>query len=381
MLFRYLIMIAVFLNSCHSATKPKAASTLATTSLQSQDKQNWRQASPEYKWDFPKDHYQHPGFKTEWWYFTGHLESKDDSDTTKFGFQLTFFKVGIRPKSAGLNSNFATDTMVMAHFAITDKNNGLHRFSENLLRTHPSQAGFGEAPDRRLVWIKAPPGSNGIWWLDLNETGFHFRAQDDVQQMGLDIKTTPKKPLIYHGDKGFSQKSHDPQKGSLYYSFTRMTASGHLSLNGKTYKVEGQSWMDKEIGSTILGGSQVGWDWFSIQWLDGSELMLFHLRQSDGKIDFARTTTISSDGQTQDDDGNKWILKPVKYWASPNKSRYPTQWMLTGPRGKFSITTPVEHQENTSRLVPGLKYWEGAIEIINADQQVEGLGFLEMTGR
>ena len=66
---RFLLFMALF-----------AASLLAA---------DWRQALPGWQYEFPRDHRIHPEFKTEWWYFTGHLA---DENGRRFGYQLTFFR-------------------------------------------------------------------------------------------------------------------------------------------------------------------------------------------------------------------------------------------------------------------------------------------------
>ncbi len=52
----------------------------------------FEQAMPGRKLAFPRDHGKHPEFETEWWYFTGNLESADGK---WFGVQLTFFRRGL----------------------------------------------------------------------------------------------------------------------------------------------------------------------------------------------------------------------------------------------------------------------------------------------
>ena len=44
---------------------------------------------------FPADHGSHPGYRTEWWYFTGNLSADDGRH---YGYQLTFFRVALVPE-------------------------------------------------------------------------------------------------------------------------------------------------------------------------------------------------------------------------------------------------------------------------------------------
>ena len=341
----------------------------------------WLQAKPGYKWQFPKDHYQHPGFRTEWWYLTGHLRERGESQRYRFSYQVTFFKVELVANPETLDSDFSSNTVVMAHFAITDSVKGVHQFSESLYRMHPSLAGFGTPPEKRLVWVKAPPGNPGFWSLDLAGEGFAVKANDSNKSIAAELLVMPQKPLVFQGPEGYSQKSPSPNKGSLYYSFTRLKTAGTIKVDGVAYEVHGQSWLDKEIGSNILGENQLGWDWFSLQLSDGRELMLFSLRDVGGGESFVRGTIIAPNGQVSYSQGVDWEVEPVSFWQSSSGGTYPVSWQLKGPIGRYRVLARLKQQENISKRVMGLKYWEGAVDVFDhADNRV-GVGFLEMTGR
>ena len=64
----------------------------------------WRLARPDYAWSFPQDHWARQGYKTEWWYFTGHLQAADGH---RFGYQFTFFRLGVLPAQPALDSEWA----------------------------------------------------------------------------------------------------------------------------------------------------------------------------------------------------------------------------------------------------------------------------------
>ena len=51
----------------------------------------YRQALPGYHYQFPRDHFEHPDFRTEWWYYTGNVHSADGH---RYGFELVFFRQG-----------------------------------------------------------------------------------------------------------------------------------------------------------------------------------------------------------------------------------------------------------------------------------------------
>ena len=57
---------------------------------------DWRVALPGWTYQFPSDHGSHSDFKTEWWYFTGNLRTKEGEE---LGYQLTFFRQGVTDPS------------------------------------------------------------------------------------------------------------------------------------------------------------------------------------------------------------------------------------------------------------------------------------------
>src|SRR4029079_4245828 len=90
---------------------------LASAGLYAADVDPYRQAGPGYRYLFPRDHFEHPDFRTEWWYYTGNLR---DSAGRRFGFELVFFRQGERPGPAGNQSSWRIDDLYLAHLAITD---------------------------------------------------------------------------------------------------------------------------------------------------------------------------------------------------------------------------------------------------------------------
>jgi predicted secreted hydrolase len=145
--------------------------------------------------------------------------------------------------------------------------------------------------------------------------------------------------------------------------------------------------VDHEFFTQQLEADQVGWDWFSIQLNDHSELMLFQIRRKDGSIDpFSAGTFVDSQGRTTHLRSTDFALSPAaNIWASPaTNARYPIRWQIRVPALDLSldVTTPLPAQElvATSNVVPS--YWEGAILLQGKknSSDIAGSGYLEMTG-
>jgi predicted secreted hydrolase len=359
-----------------------ALSALIPAPAPAQRSPAWLPADSTYTWSFPRDHWSHPGYKTEWWYFTGHL-APAGATRARFGYQFTFFRVGLLTERPPLTSGWSASDLVMGHLAVTDLETGRHTFSELLYRASPLLGGFPPAGDSLVAWSRGPAGTEGRWMLAWTDSGFTFSGRDDGQGIALALAAVPAKPLVFQGPNGYSRKGPGANAASQYYSFTRLVTSGSVVVGADTIAVTGTSWMDKEFGSNQLAEGQVGWDWFSLQLDDGRELMLYDLRRRDGARDFARGTLIDASGGATYLAAHDWSATVTARWRSPTTGAdYPARWRVTVPRAGLTLEIEplLAAQENVSRLVPGLAYWEGAVVVRDASGNVLGRGYVELTG-
>jgi len=342
----------------------------------------WKVAVPDYAWSFPRDHWAHDGYRTEWWYFTGQLASEGDPER-RFGYQFTLFRIGVVEQAPRLDSDWAATHAVMGHAAITDFRSKTHVFSEVLYREMPLLGSFGRYPETRIGWSRGPAGTSVLWTLDWNGEGFELAAEDARLEMGFRLETRAVKPSVFQGPNGFSRKSEAPGAASLYYSFTRLETSGDLTLEGERFRVGGESWMDKEFSSSHLGPDQIGWDWFSLQLDDGRELMLYLMRARDGTVDYARGTLVSRAGEPRYLGREAIALEPRQQWTSPESgARYPIGWRirLEDEGLDLRVRALVDDQENRSALPGGVYYWEGAVSVTGPEGEPLGRGYVELTG-
>ena len=342
----------------------------------------WTPAQPGYVWSFPRDHWARDGYKTEWWYFTGHLRTVEEP-ARRFGFQFTFFRIGISKEAPEAASAWAANNLIMGHAALTDLDNGRHRFSELVVRAAPLLAGFGRHPDPRLAWSVGPPGTPEPWELRWNGNGFDFTMADAGQSFSFSLSTRPLKPVVFQGPGGLSRKGEGATEASHYYSFTRMATTGTVRLDGKELAVSGTSWMDKEFGSNQLSEDTQGWDWLSLQFDDGREVMLYLLRSRDGATRHAGATLVDPAGAVRYLKPGEWRLNVTGQWASPRTGApYPAGWTLDIPDAAIRavITPRLADQENRSALIPNLFYWEGAVQVESDSGRRIGLGYVELTG-
>ncbi|HYF03163.1 MAG TPA: lipocalin family protein, partial [Patescibacteria group bacterium] len=194
------------------------------------------------------------------------------------------------------------------------------------------------------------------------------------------------KSPVLQGKNGYSQKGANPKNASMYYSLTRNSVQGVLLLNGQPMIVTGECWMDHEFGTSQLTADQIGWDWFSLQMSDTTELMLFKIRKNDGATEEkSHGSFVAVNGSKQELLLKDYSIQVLKTWKSPlSNAEYPIQWKIRVPSQQidYTVTAVIENQElkteNSARIV----YWEGAtsVEGMRAGQRVSGQGYVEMTG-
>lgn len=331
----------------------------------------WKDATAGYTYAFPRDHASHPDYKIEWWYYTGNVKAKDGR---RFGYQVTFFRVGIDPAPTN-PSKWAVRDLFMTHLAISDPSGRRYRYAEKLSRGGPGLA--GAATDRYRVW-------NDDWTATLDGSRHLLKAASP--QASIDLTLDEGKAPVIHGIGGISQKGAEAGNASHYYSLTRMPTRGSITVDGERFEVTGDSWMDHEFGTSFLEPGQRGWDWLSMQLSDGRELMLYQLRRDDGSRDPRSSgTLVATDGKTKHLDVTAFTLTPGRAtFTSKNGAAYPIEWAISIPGEKLDlkVTTPLNDQELALERSTGVAYWEGAIDLSGsaAGKPISGAGYLEMTG-
>jgi len=329
-------------------------------------------ALPGRKLSFPADHYSHPDFKTEWWYYTGHLETDRGK---RVGYQVTFFRFGVRDRQQDLKAAPLFTDLYMAHFALSDVVGKKFLFRERINRGISDKA--GAATNRYLVW-------NEDWKVEGDVSQHAIQVKERGTELRLGLKSL--KAPVLHGQNGLSQKGEGEGRASYYYSLTRMQTEGELTINGKKEKVHGLSWMDHEFGSNQLTEAQIGWDWFSIQLDNQTELMLYLMRRKDGSIDpYSSGTLVDAKGKAIHLALKDYHVEVLDRWKSPKSgANYPMKWKVLVPAEgiELEITPAFPEQELITNRSTRVTYWEGAVQIRGKarGQFVNGNGYVEMTG-
>jgi predicted secreted hydrolase len=336
--------------------------------------ENFSKAIDKREFIFPSDHGPHPDFRTEWWYITGNLTDKNNR---RFGYQFTIFRTSLTKKSEIRESDWGSNQIYMAHFAVTDIENGEFYFEERFSREGNELAGAQINPLK--VWLED--------W-QMRQTGdkiyFNLPAVSISAKTGdvkIDLSLYSIKPVVLQGEGGLSQKGEQQGNASYYYSYTRLSTEGKVVLNEKEFNVSGYSWMDREWSTSALSDDQVGWDWFALQFNDSSEIMYYQMRKNDGTPDlFSKGIIVNKDGTSKLIKKDDVYLKVTDYWESPSGVKYPSGWELdiTDEKIRLEIIPAVKNQ----LMDVSISYWEGAviIEGMKDQEKLKGRGYVELTG-
>ena len=323
-------------------------------------------ALPPKQLQFPRDFGSHPDLRTEWWYITGHATSDKGR---VFGFQVTFFRSRVEATQA-MRSHFAAKQLVFAHTALTDLEGRSLLHDQRMARTAGGQA-FASETDTDLRLRN---------WSLVRRSG-QYHALIAAEGFTLDLQFTPTQPVLLQGDKGLSRKGPEPAQASYYYSVPHLATQGRIVLQSRSLAVKGTAWLDHEASDALMHPEAVGWDWIGMNLDDGTALTAFHLRRADGSTLWAGGSLRTAAGVLRVFQANEVRFEAESHWLSPHtQARYPTRWRVHTPAGSFTVQALLDDQELDSRNSTGAVYWEGLSDLLGAQGQRVGRGYLEMTG-
>ncbi|MCP5416913.1 MAG: carotenoid 1,2-hydratase [Chromatiaceae bacterium] len=317
---------------------------------------------------FPEDHAPHQGYRTEWWYLTGNLHTQTQR---RFGYQITLFRIALTPQEPErVTSLWRTSHIWMAHLALSDVQRGEHHHQERFAREAIGLAGAERDPLR--LWLED-------WQLLYNDTESTWRVSAATAGFALELELEPLRKPTLQGESGLSRKGSETGNASYYYSITRLTTRGDLRIGAENIQVTGLSWLDREWSTSALGKNLAGWDWFSLQLNDGSDLMFYRLREKSG------VSSVYSAGSLARPDTQPVTLKhddvectPLRWWKSGKGARYPVAWTLYIK--PLQLRLVVEALLDDQEMDLSVRYWEGAVRVHDEGQNELGAGYLEMTG-
>jgi len=326
--------------------------------------------------ELPRDLYAHDNAQTEWWYYTGHMQT-DGGD--RFGFELVFFKRRTDLDRFGvIPLRLVANPLYLAHFAITDESRDSFRYGHR-----KSGRGVFDLParaetDRYYLRI-------GDWFI--KESGdlhiLHATLDNDVV---FEVRLKSLKPPCLNGHEGIGVSFKDVGEASRYFSFTRMQAAGRITWYGKTETIHGSAWMDREFGTWHSGENVKGWDWFSLQLANGSDLIVYHIRDSNGRpTSFSSGSYVDAEGKNTHLTQDEFTISAIDEWTGPHSgTKYPAKWRIKVARFGLDVTvTPILADQELDTLgTTMIVYWEGACTVVgrHGNELIDGRAYAELVG-
>ena len=322
---------------------------------------------------FPRDLGSHEDYQTEWWYYTGNLET---ASGRPFGFQFTIFRRALTPETTNVSSDRPSDwrsnQVYFAHFTVSDVEGESFYQKERFSRGAMGLSGAQASPHE--VWLED--------WSATEITPGQIQLVAKTDDVAIDLTVQESLPPVLQGDRGYSVKGEEPGNASMYYSIIQQETQGTVTVGDRTFDVTGLTWKDHEYSTSSLSPGTLGWDWFSLQFDRGTALMLYVLRKEDGTISpTSAGTFISEDGTVKTLKSDDWQLEVLDTWKSPtSKGEYPSKWQLSIP--KLDLTLTGKPMMANQELNLSTTYWEGAVEFDGQqqDKSVRAKGYVEMTG-
>jgi predicted secreted hydrolase len=314
--------------------------------------------------EFPEDGGAHPGYRIEWWYVTGHLDSGD----APLGFQVTFFRVR-NPAADGNSSRFSPRQLLFAHAALADPAAGRLAQAQRSARALEGL-------------VEARPGELDVRiddWSLRGEAG-GYRARVAAADFALDLALAPTQAPLLQGERGFSRKGPSPRHASYYYSEPQLRVSGRVTTAKGARDVAGVAWLDHEWSSELLAPEAVGWDWLGANLDGGGALMAFRIRARDGSTLWANAMLREPGGAPIALGADAVTFTARRSWTSPRSGvAYPLAVDVRAGARIWHVEPLLDDQELDARASTGTLYWEGAVRL-RSDDGARGRGYLELTG-
>jgi len=335
---------------------------------------------------FPRDDGPHDRL-TEWWYYTGHLWA---ADGRRFGFQAVIF----RAERGGVPVTWASQVTLTDEsgdrFLYGQRSEVGPQVDRSPRGADGTPAGFALAitgidpavPDSfaRDPWTFGGSGGRDVIGAALSPS----EAANAGRGFGLALELVAQKPPALQGGIGWID--FGPAGSSYYYSRSRMAATGELTMDGETIRVEGIAWFDHQWGDFISVGAG-GWDWFAVNLADGTDLSISLVRARDGTYPLAFGTLVGRDGEVRNLGASEFevVADPARTWTSPATGvTYPAGWTIRIPGEALVIDLEptVAAQELDTRATTGVVYWEGSqvVTAARAGIPVAGEAYVELTG-
>lgn len=178
--------------------------------------------------------------------------------------------------------------------------------------------------------IKAP----GLSWTGDAQ---HMSVKISTPWGGIDLQLAARGPAFNYAGTGSWPMLGDTQ---YEYAFPSMRTTGTLTVDGKTEKVSGTSWLDRQWGDLPLDDSTMRWTWMPFRLPNNDVLALWDVVNS--KTETAWATVMRPDGSYELAKVEPLAEGVHRTWTSPHTGKtYATRWNIEIPSLKTKLTVSI----------------------------------------
>lgn len=289
-------------------------------------------------------------FDTNSWFAIGHFEA--EGEKLNFLYHLIIMKIkGIK--------------MLVSCFSITNETTGWYAGVDTaypMLRVKMDMEKFD---------IKTP---DGYMKGDLNDMRIGAKMKNASIDMSMKALGYP---LYNEGTGNFDMLGMKINQ----YSIPVMDTNGTITIEGKTYHVEGISWFDRQWqndGKNFDGK----WSWMDLNLDNGNRISLWDAVDVNGKVK-SWATILHDDGTQTVADMVPLSECTYDYWESKKSGNYyPSRWVVKIPavNAELEVIPAILDQEIAA--MKGLAHYEGASTVKGTynGQEVTGYCYIELVG-
>jgi predicted secreted hydrolase len=188
----------------------------------------------------------------------------------------------------------------------------------------------------------------------------------------LEARFRPAGPVLNYSGNGLIGLLGDV---NYEYAFPAMRTVGTITAEGRTRRVSGVSWLDRQWGPLPLADPSMRWTWMNITLSGGDQLALWDIL--DNRAQDSWVTVLRPDGSYELAAVTPLAGGASEFWTSPlTRKIYPTCWRIDIPALGARLNV----------LVTGPRDQDGHVEATAAvsgrskGRKVTGTTYVEMTG-
>eukprot|EP00475_Leptophrys_vorax_P042405 TRINITY_DN79990_c0_g1_i1.p1 TRINITY_DN79990_c0_g1~~TRINITY_DN79990_c0_g1_i1.p1 ORF type:complete len:761 (-),score=240.03 TRINITY_DN79990_c0_g1_i1:92-2374(-) len=365
----------------------------------------------------------HDSSATEWWYLNTHVETREGRQFSVFAsFFRTAVVEGRDPKTGICERNHSlawglVDVESKKYYpcAVLDPDtpsiiiksieNGQFLIDDKIKKAFVEVCNKDVVPlpDRAIqgpIVVAEKENLNlqyghGNTLVKTERNSYLMECTDYESKISCKLDFLPQRPATRQGHNGIVQVGRN-RETMFYYFIPRCAVTGTVVVEGETFEVSGNGWYDHEFGGHIEFKREDGtfgkprkadepdyaWNWLSCQLSNGLEITATNLVDPYQKKIFDNFALIIGEGRREEYESSQ--LRPIKRWRSCKSFMdYPVEWELTVPEIGLEIYARAEIiDQEFITLIARPAFWEGRVVISGkiGDEEVEGLGFIEVFG-